>query len=614
MNRLKKICILILVAITPFANIDAKGKQKKKAATQKSTAKKKTSQAKKKTATANKAKAGSNAKKTATAAPKKTTAKTVAVAPKKEAKETDEQTTVKVKDTTKPDVVVLYSSFKPTLRNAAKINFTAATPILDTTRIALTYKVPAQNLFFSYQPVAIKPLALYVDSSVHWQNDKYVKMGFGNYSTPYLEAGAAFGDGVKALTSVHAKYTSSKGSKDFQQFSKAGIEALGNYTSGNLEWNGKLFYDNSTQYQYGYDPSTLVFAKEDLKQQFNTIGLNIGLRNKQANSYGITYKPNLGVSYFFDGRDGKELDFVAKLPINKSFGTMFAFDLGLTADITSYKTSTQTIKNNLFYLEPTIQFKTPNLKVNFGIVPAWDNQNNSILPNISAEAKINGEKFVLQAGWVGYYQKNTYQSLAAINPWLQQPSALFNTKIREQYAGFKGSAGSHFTYNAKLSFMQLNGQPLFVNDVVDGKSFLILNEPELQMVKIHGEVGYTVQEKFSLLAAATINQFTKLSVYDKAFGLSPMELTGSLRWKVLKDLHFKSDIFFWDGPRYLSKTLQTQKLDAAVDLNMGLEYSVMPKLNLWLQFNNLLNNRYQRWSQYEVLGLNVVGGVVYSFK
>lgn len=610
MNNLKKIVILILVAIIPFANIDAKGKQKKKAVTQKS-AKKKTAQTKKKTV-AKKGKASSSKK--TTVAAKKATTKTSTTAPKREVKD-DEPTTVKSRDTSKPDVVVLYSNFKPTLRNAAKINFTAATPILDTTRIALTYKVPSQNLFFSYQPVAIKPLALYVDSSVHWQNNQYVKVGFGNYSTPYIEAGASFGDGIKALTSVHAKYTSSKGSKPFQQFSKAGIEALGNYTSGNnLEWNGKIFYDNNTQYQYGFEPTTLVFSKESLQQQFNTIGLNIGLRNKQANNYGITFKPNIGVSYFFDGKDGKELNFVAKLPINKAFGTMFAFDLGLTADITSYQTPTQKIKNNLFYLEPTIQFKTPNLKVNLGILPGWDNQVNSILPNVSAEAKINGEKFVLQAGWIGYYQKNTYQSLAAINPWLQQPTSLINTKIREQYAGFKGSAGSHFTYNAKVSFMQFNGQPLFVNDVVDGKSFIILSEPDLQAIKIHGEVGYTVQEKFSLLAAANINQFTKLSVYDKAFGLSPLELTGSLRWKVLKDLHFKSDIFFWDGPKYLSKTLQTQKLDAAIDLNVGLEYSLMPKLNLWLQFNNLLNNRYQRWSQYEVLGLNVVGGVVYSFK
>jgi hypothetical protein len=601
MNKLKNIILILLIALIPFANVEAKekgkqGKQKKASQTKKTTTKKVSSS------------------KPSTA--KKGTAKKETTTSKKAETRSDEDAAVAPsKDTSKPNEVVLYSSFKPTLRNAAKINFTAATPVLDTTKLSLTYRIPAQNLFFSYQPVPIKPLALFVDTARRWENHQYVKAGFGNYSTPYLEAGAAFGDGIKSSTSVHAKYTSSKGKKEHQQFSKAGIEAMGTYASGtNHEFSGKVFYDNSTQYQYGYEPSTLIFSKEQLKQQFNTVGMSIGLKNKQATDFGITYNPKIAVSYFFDARDGKELDFVAKLPVNKAFGTMFAFDVALTADITNYQRPVQTIKNNLFYLEPTIQFKTPNVKINAGIVTGWDNQVNAILPNVSAEAKINGEKFVLQAGWIGYYHKNSYQSLSAYNPYIAQPTALINTKVNEQYAGFKGSAGSHFTYNAKVSFLKMNGQPLFVNDNVDGKSFLIVNEPDLQAVRIHGEVGYTVQEKFSFLAGANITQFTKVSSFDKAFGLPPVEITGALRWKVLKDLHFKSDVFFWDGASYLSKTAQTQKLNAVMDLNAGLEYSLMPKLNLWLQFNNLLNTKYQRWNQYEVLGLNVIGGVVYSFK
>ena len=82
----------------------------------------------------------------------------------------------------------------------------------------------------------------------------------------------------------------------------------------------------------------------------------------------------------------------------------------------------------------------------------------------------------------------------------------------------------------------------------------------------------------------------------------------------MKDLHIKSDVFIWDGAKYRTKTLQTEKLSAAIDLTAAVEYTIMPKLNLWLQFNNLLNSKYQRWNQYEVLGLNVLGGVVYSFR
>jgi hypothetical protein len=96
--------------------------------------------------------------------------------------------------------------------------------------------------------------------------------------------------------------------------------------------------------------------------------------------------------------------------------------------------------------------------------------------------------------------------------------------------------------------------------------------------------------------------------------LVPMELTGSLKWKLLKDLQIKADVYFRDGVPYLSKSLVSQKLDPAADLNLGAEFTVLPRLNIWIQMNNLLNNTYQRWNQYEVLGFNVLGGVVYSLQ
>jgi outer membrane cobalamin receptor len=93
-----------------------------------------------------------------------------------------------------------------------------------------------------------------------------------------------------------------------------------------------------------------------------------------------------------------------------------------------------------------------------------------------------------------------------------------------------------------------------------------------------------------------------------------LEATGSLKWKPIKDLQVKADVFLWDGAYFQDKTLQTIKMAAVADLNVGAEFSVLPKLNIWLQMNNVFNNSYQRWNQYTVLGFNVLGGVVYSFR
>ena len=519
-------------------------------------------------------------------------------------------------DTIAPRTVTITAAFKPSLKTTSKVNFSAATPLPDTSRQVLQYDVPAQNITFSYQSPALKPLAENIDTAIHWENRSFIKAGYGNYTTPYLQVGASLGDGVKSIVNIHGKYTSSKSSVPFQQFSKLNLDGIGIFSSTNNknEWTGKLFYDNNTQYQYGFLPDTLVFSKDDLRQRFTTFGGGVALRNKTQNSAGISYNPGISLSMFQDNHGSTESNFIINAPMSKSFGRIFAFNLGLNADITTYKSdSAGTVNNNLYSLTPAIQFKTPNFKVIAGVSPTWDNDILSFLPNITAEAKINEEKFILQAGWVGYFNKTTYQYLASLNPWLQQPKFLNNTRIKEQYAGFKGSAGSHVTYDARVSYLQFSNQPLFVNDTITGKSFEVVNESMIKDLRIHGEIGYTMQEKFSALAGITFNQYSSLKDNAKAWGLLPIEVNGSLRWQVLKDFLVKSDIYFWDGAQYRNKSLSDQKLKPAADFNLGVEFTIVPQLNAWVQMNNLFNNKYQRWNQYPVLGFNVLAGVVYSF-
>ena len=518
-------------------------------------------------------------------------------------------------DTSQPRNVVVTAAFKPSLKTSSKINFSAAAPSPDSTLPSLSYSVPAQNLFFAYQSVPLKPLAANIDTAIHWENKNFIKLGYGNFTTPFVQTGLSFGDGVNSVVNIHGKYTSSTGPIAYQDFSKLNVEALGIFSdsSNNNEWSGKLFLENNTQYQYGFQPDTLKFAKDDLKQQFTTFGGKIGLRNKKDNDAGISYSPSLALTLFNDNKGGKEDNFIINAPLSKSFGKIFAFNLGLTADVTSYKSDSGTVNNNLYYLTPAIQFNTPDFKLIAGVIPAWDNNVFSMLPNVTAEVKITNEKFILQAGWIGYFNKTTYQSLATINPWLSQPHSFLNTRITEQYAGFKGSAGDHFTYNAKVSYLQFSNQPLFVNDTITGRSFNVVNESQMKDIRIHGEVGYTVQEKFSLIAGASFNQYSSLQDNLKAWGLLPLELNAALRWQVMKDVLIRSDVFFWDGAQYQNKQLQAQKLQPAVDFNAGLEFKLVNRLNFWAQFNNLFNNRYERWHQYPVLGFNVLLGVVYSF-
>ncbi len=86
-----------------------------------------------------------------------------------------------------------------------------------------------------------------------------------------------------------------------------------------------------------------------------------------------------------------------------------------------------------------------------------------------------------------------------------------------------------------------------------------------------------------------------------------------MRLQVIKDLWLKTDLFAWQGAKYVTKANNDERLKGAFDLNAGLEFKITKNINLWTQFNNVFNKEYQRWNQYPVYGFNFVGGVVFSF-
>lgn len=523
-------------------------------------------------------------------------------------------------DTTKRKSFDITSTFKPVLRESAKINFNAAPPVADTSKPTLVYTIPSQSLFFAYQPSELKPVALEIDSINAWNYSNYIKVGIGNVHQPYIKAGFSFGDGKSTYFNAFASHYTSKGSLPFQKNSQTSVGAAATYlTPKQLEWNGTIGFRSDDYYLYGYRPTTLVFTKEQLQQRFQTIEAKIHFRNTVPTEFGLSYHPSLRVSVFSDNHSnkGSESNTVLDLPLEKSFGKLFSFKLAATADLTNYQRKGNTNKisaaNNLFYVSPAVLMKTPNIFLHAGLRPSWDNKVFTMLPNVMADITTNDQRFTFQLGWIGYYNKGSYQRFAGINPWLAQPDSLYNTRIQERYAGFKGSVGNHFSYSAKVGFQVYRNMPLFVNDLTDGKTFTIAYEPRMEALQLHGEVEYTRSEAFSAFASINFNQFTKLEKEKKAWGMIPLELNAGLRWQLMKDLWLRSDLWLWDGPQYRGTGGDAFKGETGFDLNAGAEFRITKNFNLWLQLNNILNNRYERWHQYETFGFNILGGVTYSF-
>ena len=523
---------------------------------------------------------------------------------------------VEAQDTTvrKPRTVQVTSTFKPVLKDAAKINFNAAPAVVDTARPRLKYDVPNQNLLFAYQPGTLKPLALAIDTTGNFINHNYVKLGYGSLKTPYLEAGLSLGDGKTAGLNIYGKHISSQGKIQHQDFSNTALDASAFYQTGkNLEWSGRLGAERQRYNKYGFEPKELTFPEDSLAVKYGTWRGRISVRNIDRTQLGISYAPALKVDVFNDGLGNSESNTNLILPLQKTLGTDFAVDITAEANLSAYKPEEkESISNNYFSVAPTVIYRASNFSIHAGIKPIWDNGEAKLFPNIMGEISTSDNRFSVQAGWIGSVRNSGFQYLANFNPWIWAPETVYNTRIEERYGGFKGSAGDHFTYSAKAGFHKWNNQPLFVNDTATGKSFMVVRESQLKIIHIGAEVGYTVGEKFSLLSSFAYNQYNTLHDNEQAWGLIPLEFKTSLRLQVLKDLYVKSDLYAFDGPRYLDKT-GDGNIKGAIDLNAGVEFRIVKNIKLWGQFNNIFNNPYQRWRQYAVYPFQFIGGVVFSF-
>ena len=519
-------------------------------------------------------------------------------------------------DTTK--VVTITSSFKPSLRPQSKINFLAATPFLDNSKVAMQYLIPSQNISFGYQAVAVTPLAYVPDSVILSRRNHFIKVGLGNLNTIIAEAGFNIGDGVKNNTYIGGGYKKMKGPLFAQEFTDINFSINSAHQIGDAhDLSVKFTTASTTRYAYGFKPTTIQYTKDNILNKYNSAGITVHLANKTDAFFGIHYTPTISFDYLQSGVDEREFETSIAAPVSKNLGTDFKISLQPTASFSNTILPTIpsniTIVNNLFSMPSTFSWITNKFQVHLGAAPTVNNGTYAVLPQVSGVAILPNNGLRIELGWSGHFEKNNLRSLAAINPWVRIPNNFSNTKITEQFLGVKLPVGDHFTYGAKLSLLEYENQALFVNAFTDGRLFKVLFEPTLRAVQLQANVSYTLQDKLNILGGITYKKFSGLTVQKEAFGQLPLEFNGSLHWKFSNKISLTSTLYAWDGAQAMDAQMAIKKLPAAADFSLGATFTVVKSAKFWLQLNNLLDNRYQRWNQYEVFGRNVVAGFVYSF-
>ncbi len=525
------------------------------------------------------------------------------------------------KDTTKQTINIT-SSYKPVLRNAVKINFSGSQLLSESAASVKPYNIPSQNLFYAYQPISLKPLALMHDTNLYLGNRNYIKAGFGNFTTPYVKAGLGFGDGKKMLVNLYGSYISSNGNIKNQDYMQFEGKATGSFFGKKTEIYGSAAVSQQNYFLYGYDHNVYDFKKSDIKQHLQDVTVRAGIRNTNITDYRINYNPNIELNLFSNVGKLNETTVIVNLPAEKKFGDYFSVKAAATGDFTNYYSKGYlpdnfSFNNNVIRIAPAVTYAAPRLNINAGIAPTWDNNVFVWLPDVYASFQIKENVFMIQAGWVGKIIKNTYRNLTASNPYLATITSQRNTKETEYYGGIKGSLGKHFNFNAKAGLVNYNNLPFFINDTAaangDNKSFVIVNETRVNNFRVHGDLSYNIREEFSVTAGVTFNGYTGMKSNARAWNTVPVEINGSLRWQAFRQLMVKADYAMFAGGNYLTKGNLSYSFKPGSDLSAGAEFKINKQFSAWLDVNNIFNNKYERWHNYPVYGLNLLGGIRYDF-
>jgi len=513
--------------------------------------------------------------------------------------------------------IEITQTYKPEIAKPVKPAIVPTLPKIDTTKPRFQYEVPPQTLSYTYHSVPIRPLALGRQESVMpFQN--YAKVGYGNLSSLYLDAGVGSVRTDKYEGAAHFTHLSQRGPIENQQSSRTHFDASGKYYTSGHALGATLDFIRNGNTLYGYDHAAYEYPKNAIKQAFTGGGITLTGENMEPNKYNIWYKPTLSAGYYADKFEGKERELAFNLPaVMPLDDSTLVAGLGLKGDFAHYSNSVQATNNNYFQVNPSFDILKPKSNIHLGISPTWGRNNTFyVLPDIAFNTRIFRKGLALIAGWKGDLNQNTFRQLSTKNPFMLNNYDVKQTRSDQVYGGFESALGQHVSFGGTVSWRQYKDLALFVNDYTasaDGKSFAVVYDRKVQALSFDAFIRYQVGNVFGLNANASYYNFYKTTTFDKAFHEPAVRMSGGLYFHPLEKLHVNVNVDFWDGLYALQADGSNRKMPAFVDLSGNAEYNILPRLSAFVQLYNILGSHYQRWNQYDSYGFNIIGGIRFKF-
>ena len=516
-----------------------------------------------------------------------------------------------------PDTVIkgatfeITQSYKPEVAQAPRPELTPTLPPYDTTRPSFSYTVPQQTLLYNYNSQPLRPLAFDVDSTaLGFQN--YIKLGGGNLSTIYVDAGITAIEGIDYSTVLHLSHISQKGALNDQKSSLTGLNAIGQLHKLDRTFTAKLGVQRNGVSYYGYDHALFNYNMSAVSQAFTDVSLDLNMQNDVKGT--IDYQPTIGVNLFSDKFNASETSFKVAVPLTYNLDSNTQVYALVNADITNFKNAVTTQNNNAYGAGVGLRFNKNQFRGHAAVHPTWGNNSKMyILPDVEVNYNVPETQFTFHAGAKGQLVRNTYKELSTVNPYMFNTYTVTQTPTTEVFGGIKSNIGNNVTFNGKVSWWQFNDLPLFYNDTLtDKKQFFIIYDSKVNAIGLQASIRYQAAQTFSLGFSGQWMSFYKKS-YEQVWHRPAVRFTGDMMLQPLEKLTITAYVSFIDELYALDNNNRSIKLSSILDIGGAAEYEIIERINIFLNANNLLNNNYQRWYGYNAYGMNIFGGVRLKF-
>jgi hypothetical protein len=301
-------------------------------------------------------------------------------------------------------------------------------------------------------------------------------------------------------------------------------------------------------------------------------------------------------------------------------------------------TNTEPLKYGFtnFGISPTFVMQEDDWTLNIGaaVFYSLDNENSNnklfIYPQVNASYKVVGDLMIFYAGAEGNLEQNSYLDFANENAFLSPTLNIAPTdKQYDVFAGLKGKLINNVSYNIRGSYINERNKALFTSndynesaaneDYAFGNSMQVVYD-DMRTLSFSGDLKANFSDNVTFGVSGTFNSYTN-DFQQEAWNLPEIKLNSNIDFNITPKW-FAGATVFYVGER---KDIQGHTdlvnvvapspviLSSFFDVNARVGYKYNDRLTGFIRANNITNQAYEKWLNYQVQGFQIVAGANYKF-